>query len=108
MNGGNQCLTDIAEQLITAHNARVLGYAVDYDAQELAIRVEQQGKRLVMRFTGLVAHHFNHAGIRNVIYDIAAVPLDEFIDSERKWLTRTLRFGFPLQSAAGWTACAAR
>ncbi|MGI5920046.1 MAG: hypothetical protein ACOX8N_10455 [Christensenellales bacterium] len=101
MNGGNQCLTDIAEQLITAHNARVLGYAVDYDAQELAIRVEQQGKRLVMRFTGLVAHHFNHAGIRNVIYDIAAVPLDEFIDSERKWLTRTLRFGFPVTVRGG-------
>ena len=45
---------------------------------------------------GLVAHHFNHVGIRNVIYDIAAVPLDEFIDAENKWLTRTLRYGFPV------------
>ena len=101
MNGGNQCLTDIAEQLTTTHNARVLGYAVDYDAQELTIRVEQQGRRLVMRFAGLVAHHFYHAGIRNVIYDIAAVPLDEFIDSERKWLTRTLRYGFPVTVRGG-------
>ena len=97
MSSWNQCLTEIAGHLTAAHNARVLGYSVDYDdARELAIRVEQQGKRLVMRFAGLVAHHFNHVGIRNVIYDIAAVPLDEFIDAESKWLTRTLRYGFPV------------
>jgi len=101
MNGGNRCLTDLAEHLTTAHNVRVLGYEVDYDARELTIRVEQQGKRLAMRFAGLVAHHFNHAGIRNVIYDIAAVPLDEFIDAERKWLTRTLRYGFPVTVRRG-------
>lgn len=101
MSGENQCPKDIAEHLTAAHNVRVLGYAVDYDSRELTIRVEQQCKRLVMRFAGLVAHHFNHAGLRNVIYDIAAVPLDEFIDAERKWLTRTLRYGFPVVAHGG-------
>jgi hypothetical protein len=87
--------------LTAAHYVRVLGYAVDYDAQELCIRTDQQGRRLSMRFEALLAHHFDHAGSRNVIYDIAAVPLDEFIAAERKRLARTLRYGFPAAVSGG-------
>jgi hypothetical protein len=91
----------MVEYLTTAHNVRVLGYAVDCETQELTIRTEQQGKRLVMRFEALLAHHFDHAGIRNVIYDITSVPLDEFIAEERKRLIRTLRYGFPAPVSGG-------
>lgn len=93
-----QVLRDEAfsECVMAAHCVRVLGYAVDYEACELRITTDQQGKRLVLRFEELLAHHFDHTGRRNVIYDVSAISPDAFITAERRQLTRTLRYGFPL------------
>lgn len=86
---------DLGEFVSGTHYVRVSGYTVDYDAQQLCIRANRQGQLLTFRFEELLAHHFDHAGNRNVIYDISTVPMDEFVAAERKQLARTLRYGFP-------------
>ncbi len=101
MSGGDLCEEILGEYVMAAHCVRVLSYSVDYDACEMRICTDQQGKRLELRFEALLAHHFDHAGSRNVIYDVATMPLDDFVTSERKLLTRTLRYGFPLNEGKG-------
>ncbi len=101
MSGGLLFDESLGEYVMAAHCVQVLGYTVDYEVGELNITTEQQGKRLQMRFEELLAHHFDHAGLRNVIYDVATVSLDAFIAAERRQLTRALRYGFPLQEGRG-------
>ena len=101
MNGGLLFDESLGEYVMAAHCMRVLSYTVDYEASELGISTEQQGKRLRMRFEELLAHHFDHAGRRNVIYDVSTVSLDAFITAERRQLTRAMRYGFPLEEGRG-------
>ena len=101
MSGGLLFDESLGEYVMAAHCLQVLSYTADYETGELNISAEQQGRRLQMRFEELLAHQFNHAGRCNVIYDVATVSLDAFITAERRELTRTLRYGFPLREGRG-------
>ena len=97
MGGETSFQEPLNQYVVAAHCLRVSGYTVDYEKLELCIRTERDNRRLALRFEELLAHHFDHASCRNVIYDVSTVPLDEFITSERRRLIRTLRYGFPVK-----------
>ena len=101
MSGGLLFDESLGEYVMAAHYVLVRGYAVDYEACELRIDTLRQGKRLLLRFEELLAHQFDHAGSRNVIYDVATVSADEFVAAQRKQLMRTLRYGFPMKEGKG-------
>jgi len=101
MSGEVLCRDDLVEYVMATHYVCILGYSVDYGAQEMRISTERQGKRLEFRFEELLAHHFDHAGSRNVIYDIVSVPLGDFINAEQKQLSHALRYGFPAPVGGG-------
>ena len=101
MSGGLLFDESLGEYVMAAHCVKVLSYTVDFEAGELRIRADREGKRLLMRFEELLAHQFDHTGNRNVIYDVSTVSLDAFITAERRQLTRTMRYGFPLKEGRG-------
>ncbi len=85
----------LGEYTAKAHGGRINSYSVDFSARELRIDTEKDGARTVLRFEGLLAHQFEHAINDSVLYDVAEVPLGDFIADEKKRLVKALKYGFP-------------
>jgi hypothetical protein len=95
MSGENLNDDILCEYTVKAHGGRINGYSVDFTARVLRIDTEKDSARTVLRFEGLLAHQFEHAISDSVLYDVTALPLDEFIAEEKKRLVKALKYGFP-------------
>lgn len=78
------------------HDSVILNYTVDFKEKTLTINTEDDNFKInEVIFRNYLAHSFNNVVIDNIIFDIEEVSIENFIESNKKFLEDNIKYGFP-------------
>ena len=85
----------------SVHDSLVIGYTVDGARRTIVLRCEPHhgdGMAADVRFSGVLAYHFEGDCLQNIVFDIAEVPIDVIVGDGSAFAERNAEFGWP----RGW------
>lgn len=78
------------------HDNEIQLYLVKIHERVLCLEtVRTSGEKVIVEFTGLMAHNFSHVIATNIILDLIHVTIEYFIKRESEKLSELLRYNFP-------------
>jgi hypothetical protein len=83
------------------HDSLLTGYVVDGARGTIVLYARPHqggGAALDVRFSGVVAYHFEGDCLQNIVFDIVEVAPEALLDDGRAFLERNRQHGWP----AGW------
>src|SRR5262245_23007547 len=83
------------------HDSLLTGYKVDGGARTIALYIEPHqgvGVAATVKFSGVVAYHFEGDCLQNIIFDVTEVPIATVVGDGEEFAERLRWCGWP----AGW------
>lgn len=94
--GGDEMGQNVVQEFSHVHDNQINAYHVDITTQSLRLETTYEDKESTeIVFTGLMAHSFENVIYCNIILDITQVTVDYYINSNKDFLERSLRYAFP-------------
>ena len=78
------------------HDNSVLRCCADFEAHTLHMDTQtENGEKVSVHFTGLLAHRFENVIRDNILFDMEEITVDGFFEQYRELLEKSLPYGFP-------------
>ncbi len=78
------------------HDNRVLRCCADFESHTLHMDTRtEDGETVSVRFTGLLAHWFEHVIQDNILFGMDEISVDGFFRQYQNFLKKSLPYGFP-------------
>jgi hypothetical protein len=93
--------TKLGSLMSSLHDSLLTGYTVDGAVRTIVLRTEPHqgdGTAAEVKFSGVVAYHFEGDCLQNIIFDITEVPAESIVGDGRAVEERARQFGWP----RGW------
>lgn len=77
------------------HDSTIFSYTVDFDKHCLHLNTRLSEVETSIKFAELLAHKFDEVIDDNIVFEIFEATIEEFIESEKKYLLESIKYGFP-------------